>query len=368
MNPVQFIMVGGFLGAGKTTALTVLARRFLDAGRRVGLITNDQSADLVDTGLLRAGGLPVAEVAGGCFCCRFEDLAEAAGRLRAEQRPEVLLAEPVGSCTDLVATVVKPMQRLYGDAYRFAPYSVLLDPLRAERIFLQSGFGGFSSKVVYIYRKQLEEADAIVVNKIDRLDDGRCEPLIEALESEFPGKRILRMSAISGEGIEAWAKYLESGGESGGTVIDVDYDLYAEGEAELGWLNATVPVRAPAPFCADRLVLDLISRLAERLTNERIEPAHLKVLFSDETGIAVANLVQSGVEPGLSSRPHGTSRGGTLTVNARVHAAPETLRRAVEETLRDLTAEQYVDLRVERATCFSPARPVPNHRDRPTST
>jgi G3E family GTPase len=178
MNPVQFIMVGGFLGAGKTTALTVLARRFLDTGRRVGLITNDQSADLVDTGLLRAGGLPVAEVAGGCFCCRFDDLAEAAGRLRADQRPEVLLAEPVGSCTDLVATVVKPMQRLYGDTYRFAPYSVLLDPLRAERIFLQPGFGGFSSKVVYIYRKQLEEADAIVVNKIDRLDDGRCEPLI----------------------------------------------------------------------------------------------------------------------------------------------------------------------------------------------
>ena len=43
-------------------------------GRRVGLVTNDQAQDLVDTNSLRAQGFPVEEVAGACFCCRFDDL------------------------------------------------------------------------------------------------------------------------------------------------------------------------------------------------------------------------------------------------------------------------------------------------------
>ena len=47
----DYVMVGGFLGAGKTTALLRLAEHFTAQGRRVGLITNDQSQGLVDTSM-----------------------------------------------------------------------------------------------------------------------------------------------------------------------------------------------------------------------------------------------------------------------------------------------------------------------------
>ena len=46
------ILVGGFLGAGKTTLLAEAARRLTSEGRRVGLITNDQAANLVETAML----------------------------------------------------------------------------------------------------------------------------------------------------------------------------------------------------------------------------------------------------------------------------------------------------------------------------
>ena len=49
MTPARYIMVGGFLGAGKTTAILRMAERCTASGRRVGLITNDQSVGLVDT-------------------------------------------------------------------------------------------------------------------------------------------------------------------------------------------------------------------------------------------------------------------------------------------------------------------------------
>src|SRR4051794_21429689 len=128
MNVIRFIMVGGFLGAGKTTAMGRLARFYMGRGQRVGLVTNDQAADLVDTHALREQGFPVEEVAGACFCCKFDDLIAKVGQLESAQRPDVILAEPVGSCTDLVATVVQPLKDLYGGRFAAAPYPVLFKP------------------------------------------------------------------------------------------------------------------------------------------------------------------------------------------------------------------------------------------------
>ncbi len=130
----RYIMIGGFLGAGKTTAVARLAQWLTDRGLRVGLISNDQSTGLVDTALLRSQGFDVAEIAGGCFCCRFDSLVQAADKLTVATAPDVFVAEPVGSCTDLVATVSYPLRRIYGHRFSIAPLSVLVDPVRAARI------------------------------------------------------------------------------------------------------------------------------------------------------------------------------------------------------------------------------------------
>src|SRR5438094_4640347 len=169
MKRLRFVMLGGFLGAGKTTAMARLARHYMNRGQRVGLGTNDQAQELVDTTSLRAQGFPVEEVAGACFCCRFDDLVGKVGQLQQGERPDVILAEPVGSCTDLVATVVQPLRDLYGSRFEVAPYPVLFKPSHGLPILRNESPGAFSPKAVYIFRKQLEEADAIVLNRIDEL-------------------------------------------------------------------------------------------------------------------------------------------------------------------------------------------------------
>ena len=131
MKPV-YIMIGGFLGAGKTTTVARLARHYMLQGKRVGIVTNDQTTDLVDTYSLRSQGFEVGEVAGSCFCCNFDALTSTVAELGAGKLPEVILAEPVGSCTDLVATVTYPLRRMYGDSFTIAPLSVLVDPVRAQ--------------------------------------------------------------------------------------------------------------------------------------------------------------------------------------------------------------------------------------------
>src|SRR5882724_7984696 len=203
MSHLRFIMVGGFLGAGKTTTLARLARHYTDRGLKVGLVTNDQAQDLVDTHSLRAQGFAVEEVAGACFCCKFNDLLDKVESLQASNRPDVILAEPVGSCTDLVATVVQPLKDLYGDRFSVAPYGVIFKPSHGLKILREQPDSGFSPKAAYIFRKQLEEADAIVINRIDEMKPEELKELAGLITAQFPGVPVVRMSAKTGEGLEA---------------------------------------------------------------------------------------------------------------------------------------------------------------------
>src|SRR5437588_3068699 len=224
MHAIRFIMIGGFLGAGKTTTIGRLARYYLAQGRKVGLVTNDQAQDLVDTHSLREQGFAVEEVAGACFCCKFDDLLDKVGKLEAGQRPDVILAEPVGSCTDLVATVIQPLKDLYAGRFTVAPYAVLFKPGHGIRILEGRSGGGFSPKAAYIFTKQLEEADAIVLNRIDEMRPAAVDEMAELVAARFPGTPILRMSAKTGQGFEGLVALLDQQGEFGRKILNIDYD------------------------------------------------------------------------------------------------------------------------------------------------
>src|SRR5262245_8090784 len=101
MQSIRFVMVGGFLGAGKTTTLARLANGYQAQGRRVAIITNDHASELVDTHRLRAEGFDVGEIPGGCFCGSVDQFVSTVERLGHGEQPEIVLVEPIGSCTDL---------------------------------------------------------------------------------------------------------------------------------------------------------------------------------------------------------------------------------------------------------------------------
>src|ERR1043166_3642587 len=299
----RYVMIGGFLGAGKTTCVAKLAQQLTAEGLKVGLITNDQGRELVDTAMLRSRGFATEEIPGGCFCCRFHSLVDAANKLTAASRPDVFIAEPVGSCTDLVATVTYPLRRMYGDNFAIAPLSVLVDPVRAQRVFGLADGGKFSEKVLYIYRKQLEEADLIILNKRDLLDAATLGQLTTKLSAEFPKAEILAVSARSGAGLDEWFARLATAEPLGGEAMAVDYAVYADGEALLGWLNGTVALAAAAAFDGNAVLQLLAARVQELLNAAGAEIAHLKMTLSPNEGLgdlAVINVVRNDFVPELS--------------------------------------------------------------------
>lgn len=367
----RYIMVGGFLGAGKTTSIQKFAKHLDDQGLRVGLITNDQGAGLVDSALGRSNEFPVEEISGGCFCCRFNSLVDAARHLSEETRPDVFLAEPVGSCTDLVATVSLPLRKIYGDQFAVAPLSVLIDPTRARRVFgLEDSKRKFSDNVRYIYRKQLEEAEIIVINKIDTLSEADLKSLRDFFSSEFPDARVYEISARENLGLDPWFNATLDSEMNVARFLEIDYQRYGDGEALLGWLNATITLNTddpgPEEFDGNTLLTELAQTLRTSLGKQDVEIAHLKMTLTplgDPMEIAAINLVRSDAQPELSHRLIDPLEDGEILLNIRAEAAPEVLDQAVSDTLESiLTKKHQLKTHITHTEHFRPGMPEPTHR------
>jgi Ni2+-binding GTPase involved in maturation of urease and hydrogenase len=355
-------MIGGFLGAGKTTTIARLASHFRAEGKNVAIVTNDQAADLVDTLMLRSQGFNVGEVAGSCFCCNFNALTGTVESLSADQRPDIVLAEPVGSCTDLVATVIRPLEQIYDQPFDIAPYGVIIKPSHGSKILGGEGQRGFSPKAEYIFRKQLEEADFVILNRIDELSKDEVDNLTRLLYEQYSNIPVIRMSAKSGIGFETLCEFLDQQGSFGQRIMDVDYDIYAEGEAELGWLNCQAKLTAKEPIDLDAFLLQLLERLHKQLIAKDAEVAHLKVIGMAEGVYAVSNLVSNADQPVLSLASNWKGTAAELVVNARVAVSPDELETLVLSTLADEALASIATVDIRSLQCFRPGRPVPTHR------
>ncbi len=358
----RYVMIGGFLGAGKTTSILRFAEWLTARGLRVGLVTNDQGGGLVDTALAQAHRMPVEEIVGGCFCCRFNSLVEAAEALVEEAAPDVLVAEPVGSCTDLVATVSLPLEQIYGDRFTVAPVSVVVDPLRAERV-LGLAAASLSEHVAYIYRKQLEEAEIVVINKSDLVEAPRLARLRDALAAVAARAVIHECSARDGTGLEPWFERMLAGASQAAAIAEIDYDAYAHGESLLGWLNAEVRIGAADAdeYDGTALLVEVMQGVRETLARSEREIAHMKgtlAVEGDPYELAAANLVRTADAPAVSHRLAEPVDIGRLLLNLRAEAAPEELEAAVRAALDTVRLPSEI-LHLEH---FRPGRPVPTHR------
>ncbi|MGI8988976.1 MAG: GTP-binding protein [Bryobacteraceae bacterium] len=345
MTRPWIVPVGGFLGAGKTTLILAAARVLTLRGIRCAAILNDQAGDLIDTEQAHRQGLAANEVAGGCFCCRFSEMIDRIEELRAAA-PDVIFAEPVGSCTDLAATVLQPLQREFGDRYRTAPLTVLVDPARARELLTPERDPNFG----FLFDQQIAEADIVVLTKLD----------LNLRAPELPGVSPRFISAVTGEGVAAWLDDVLSGTRVGGApLLDIDYEIYARAEAALGWLNWRGTIQLRDPLTPAEIAGRFVDSLGAALTATGARIAHLKLLDSAESSYVKVSQTENGAEPRVE---------GDLTASPAIHhELCVNLRAAMDAPLLDRLfraelAKQPGERREESYECFSPARPEPERR------
>lgn len=356
----KLILVGGFLGAGKTTLLAKAAELLDKAGKKAGLVTNDQAEALVDTVLLEriSRENAVKEVSGSCFCCNYPGFQQAVEHLQNDYHAEVILAEPVGSCTDLSATILQPLKKYSADTLALAPLSVLADPEKLKHA-LAGENGDLHPGAAYIVEKQMDEADYILLNKTDRLSGEEVQELLAAAAKRWPQAKILPISAQTGEGVDLWLQTVLASEAAGLHLAVVDYDVYAEGEAALGWLNTSLDLSGDE-IDFDDLLQQLLSGLSRRFAEKNATVGHIKALLAVGQQVMVGNL--TGRRETLRLRGSvGKRSQANLTVNARVEIDPEELKQIVLEEIAIVCAGR-VNVRETALRCLRPGRPAPTYR------
>jgi hypothetical protein len=259
----------------------------------------------------------------------------------------VILAEPVGSCIDVSATVLQPIKRFYGDRYRLAPFTVLVDPRRAQELLAPNA----DRHLAYLFKNQIAEADLVCFSKVD----------LHTEFPELPGRAAMRLSSKTGEGVPEWLHEILAGTCIAGSRLleDPDYQQYAEAEASLGWLNWQANLQLIDPKSPAEIVGPLLDDLDDLLSRNGIEIVHLKVFGRAPTGYLKASLCRNGNEPvvdgALDASP---AERHELLLNLRASGDPALL----EKIVRQATARLPGEITVLHFESFRPAPPKPEHR------
>ena len=185
-EPIPLTVIGGYLGAGKTTVLNHLLRH--PGGRRLGVIVNDFGALAIDAALLAdaadaAAGAGVISLPNGCVCCTVgAGLHEALDALASSpSRPDHVVIEVSGVADPSVAAA-------WGTVPPFEPAGVIV--LADATSIIERSRDRYVGDEV---RRQVAGADLVVITKSDACDGVRLASVEEWAASESGGAPMIRV-------------------------------------------------------------------------------------------------------------------------------------------------------------------------------
>ncbi|MBN8858381.1 MAG: hypothetical protein J0H29_08330 [Sphingobacteriales bacterium] len=357
---MKLLLVGGFLASGKTTAIYSAAKLLKASGRKAGILTNDQGKQQVDTGFIRGKGFPNEEVAGSCFCCNFNAMSGGIQRLHEDIQPDIIFAESVGSCADLAATIINPLLTLQPDRYNIV-LSVFAD-IRLLVAFLKNEQPVFHENVSYIYQKQLDEADIIVANKIDLLSVPELDHAKAVISDAFPDKIILYQNSLSEKGIQHWLDACENFHNATlRPALNIDYDKYGAGEAELAWLDEEVGIVSEDKNAVKAALL-LADTVYNKIKAGNYPIGHLKFLLDNGRSQTKISFSPFGDTNSMEQHTMEESAKAVLLVNARVQTAPQVLQDIITEAIVETENTTASKITEYTTTAFQPGYPRPTYR------
>ena len=262
----------------------------------------------------------------------------------------------MGSCTDLVATITKPLNIEHPEIQIcisvFADAALLYSVIAGNSCFLDE-------TIQYIFKKQLEEADILVINKSDLLDSEQLALVKIILKSDYSEKIILYQNSLDKKSICNWLKVLQSFEISEQRkALQLDYDIYAEGESRLAWMDQQFQITS-TDGSAPASAFALVEHIYTKLRSAGYPIGHLKFLISN--GSKAIKISYTTLDHPLQNEYADFRESNSIAVlmNARIQTTAERLKDLVTDTVQEFN---HLRISVEYSTAFLPGYPKPTYR------
>jgi len=162
---MRILILGGFLGSGKTTVLMELADYLVRKGKQVAILENEISTTAIDNQMIARRGFPVRTISAGCICCASSGvLLEDVHLVRREYGPDWLIIEATG-----MAYPDAIQNSLYQELGQRPLVLTLVDASRWKRVLAAMRQFAVS---------QLQGAGAVLVTKIDTVEEETVREVI----------------------------------------------------------------------------------------------------------------------------------------------------------------------------------------------
>lgn len=191
---MQVVVVGGFLGSGKTTTIINMGKYLAEKKKKVAIIVNEIGEVGIDGDVIKRFGFDTKEITNGCICCSLKvGLRTTINLLVNEYKPDIIMIEPTGIAFPHVIRNEVELMNL-GEEVRIAPLVTLIDGSRFKYLM---------KEVKEFAMRQIIDAEILGINKVDLIESIRL-PIIEASVQQLnPKARIVMLSGKdTGESFE----------------------------------------------------------------------------------------------------------------------------------------------------------------------
>ena len=256
-------LIGGYLGAGKTTLVNHLLRHA--DGRRLAVLVNEFGDLPIDGGLIEARDDNLINIAGGCICCSFgSDLVAALLAINERTDIDQILIETSGVA--LPGSVVQAMALLPG--LDIDGVIVVAD---AETIEERARDRYMSDTVL----RQLADADLVLLNKIDLVTEKEVRRLVSWLAEQAPRARVVPV-------------------QNARIPLEIALGLQTDRRGARGSAKP-LDTSQYESFSIESIETTDVARLAQRLSDPRLGLLRAKGFVRNDSGLQVLQVVGSRV-------------------------------------------------------------------------
>lgn len=339
----KFMVVSGFLGAGKTTTMVALAEYLCNNGVETKIIANDLGArNIVDTKFTALKGADVTELTNECICYQTENLVDKLRRFYDYENADFVMSDIPGCGIGALEHVYYKLDDDYHNEFDFAPFTVVADPVRLRAIMPEHADLNLPEEMNFLFKAQLAEADVVVLNKADLLNDEQIAEYKEFLADFCPGILVFVISAKEKQGIKELAEHLLNT-KARLERFDIGYGSpeFIAAEQKLCWYNRQFFVSNAEGFNGNRFVLDMLGAIREEMKNINRNVPHLK-LFAETAEGDVCKMSLLGVDYDVErdSLLEKDCKELSVIINARAVCESQTLSNIMDIVLAQMI-EKY---------------------------